>query len=101
MQTTGVEALPLHDAVLKSVQVDWEMKRCSFEVAAFTQCGTDAGPRVLAFEGVRSVTIPHDEPWGPSSCINQFHAAGDQFRIEMQSGDVIELTAASFIFAAL
>ena len=101
MGATGFEALPLHDAVLRSVEVDWEKKRCVLHVSAFTIPNCGAAPHVLAFEGVTLLSIPQNEPWGPSSCVNSASSTDGGFRIEMQSGDVIELTAASFTFSDL
>lgn len=37
--------------------------------------------------------LPQKEPWGPSSSINSASEVAGGFRIEMQSGDVIEIEA--------
>lgn len=98
---TSFDALPLHDAVLRSVEVDWEKKRCVLHVSAFMASHRTSTAHALSFEGVRLLSIPHNEPWGPSSCVNSVSASDGDFRIEMQSGDVIELSAATFTFSAL
>ena len=101
MEQVSFAALPLHDAVVRDIELSWANKRCCFHLSAFARGGVDATPHMLVFEGVRLLSMPHNEPWGPSSCVNAVSEAGGTFRIEMQSGDVIELTAASFAFYAL
>lgn len=101
MEAIGFDALPLHDAVLRSIEVDWEKKRCVLRLSAFVTPNREAAPHALAFEGVTLLTVPHDEPWGQSSFVNSACTVADGFRIEMQSGDVIELRATNFAFSAL
>lgn len=101
MGSTSYEGLSLHDAVLRSIEVDWDKKRCVFHLAAFVTPGCGATPHVLAFEGVTFLSVPHEEPWGSSSFVNSVSNEGANFKIEMQSGDVIELTATNFKFSAL
>lgn len=101
MAVEGFEVLPLHDALLRSVELDWERKSCTFQVLAFATPAGNATPHVLSFEGVTFLSIPHNEPWGPSSRMNSVSSADAKFSLEMQSGDVIELTATSFSFRAL
>lgn len=101
MGTGNFEALPLHDALLRSVDVDWQEKRCTFQVLAFAKPRSDGTAHVLVFEGVTFLSMTRNEPWGPSSHVNCVSSVGPRFRLEMQSGDIIELTAASFAFRAL
>lgn len=101
MDSPDVSTLRLHDALLSSITIVWERKACRFDLLAFAAPGTNAAPHVLEFFGVTSVTIPHQEPWGPSSSINSISCSQGQFRIEMQSGDIIELSASHFTFSAL
>jgi hypothetical protein len=101
MNSGDINVLPLHDAVLRSVAIDWELKSCRFNLVAFSQPGASAMPHVLEFSGVTSLHMPHAEPWGPSSSINSASCSEHGFRIEMQSGDVIEVDALHFTFTAL
>jgi hypothetical protein len=57
-------------------------------------------PHVLAFEGVTLLSTTHSEPWGPSSCVNATSIEGGRFRVEMQSGDILEIEATSYSFSA-
>lgn len=87
--------LPLHDAILGNVEVAWEKKLCRLYLLVFTVAGEAAAPHVLEFNSVTSVVLPHHEPWGPSSAV--MSASHDRtYRIEMQSGDCLEVEACGF-----
>jgi hypothetical protein len=101
MGSQEFSSLPLHDALLKSVEIDWEKKTCRIEVAAFVEANAWATPHQLLFSGVTSLSVPHEEPWGPSSSVNATSQDNNRFQIEMQSGDIIEVAATSFAFSAL
>ena len=89
------EALPLHDGVLRSIAVDWENARCTLAVRVALQ-----GDQSLVFTGLRRVTIPRDQPWGPSTCINSVRERSQsEFEIEMQSGDVLCILADHWEFS--
>jgi hypothetical protein len=96
MEPDSFEALPLHDAVLRLVEINWEKKRCVLHVSTLNPTSGTAAPYTLVFEGVTLLSIPHNEPWGPSSCINSASSVVDGFKIEMQSGDIIEVKATRF-----
>lgn len=87
----------LHDAFLDRLVVDWGHATGSIELEI------DEGiVRSLRFSGLSYLTIPRQEPWGPSSWINAVEGPkgvdnGVQLRIEMQSGDVIEIVAQDFL----
>lgn len=95
---TSFDALPLHDAVVRTIEIDWEKKLCRFRLSVVSRSSNDA---LLAFEGVTWLSMPHNEPWGSSSSVNSGSGASGSFRIEMQSGDIIEITATSYAFAIL
>ncbi len=52
---------------------------------------------VVHIAGLRQLSCPRQQPWGPSSSIIEISrsasAYGFTLRIEMQSGDVIEVEA--------
>ncbi len=98
MGSASFDALPLHDAVVSAIEIDWEKKLCRFHLSVVSRSGNDA---LLAFEGVTWLSMPHNEPWGPSSSVNSVSDAGGGFKIEMQSGDIIEIKATSYAFAIL
>ena len=81
----------LHDATLKSLEVDWASGelRCNFQVSI----GERTTVRLLA-HGLTSLKCPRQSPWGRSVSVNNAKAdkRGKEVLliIEMQSGDVIE-----------
>lgn len=94
-----INAFPLHDAVLHRMELHWEGKVCRLYLDAFLVPERDAIPCVLEFTGVARISAPHEEPWGPSSMVNNGQAVSKgEFRIEMQSGDIIEILADDFRF---
>ncbi|HET7539922.1 MAG TPA: hypothetical protein VFK05_08620 [Polyangiaceae bacterium] len=97
---TDFDALPLHDAVLYRVSLEWERRVASAEVAIFLDCSKPAVPAVLSWNGVRSVHLPCAEPWGPSVFIKKQYKTGPRsYAIEVQSGDVLEIDADGFSLA--
>lgn len=94
-----MENLNMHEWVLVSVQVDWESGRAVFVFDTF-----EAGRVSLIAMGVTDVHVPRMGSWGSSVYVNQVRELTElahQLRtveIEMQSGDVITVTASSFIY---
>lgn len=88
------EDLPLHDAILHSVHVDWAVATCVFVISAFVEPKKEAQPRELVFRGLESLSLPHQEPWGPSVFINRaLQPSPGVFQLQMQSGDLVEVMA--------
>lgn len=92
----GMQPYPeLHDAQLKSIALRWAEKEVVIEI------WVSAGAFSLVLAGVTAFQASCRDPWGPSASINEgwwSEPAGDEpprFVIEMQSGDRIEVTAAS------
>ena len=89
----------MHEWVLLSIAFDWKSSRVLFSFDTF-----QAGVVSLVAEGVVDLHVPQMKPWGPSVHVNQVReppARGRKWRkleIEMQSGDTITVTAASFVF---
>jgi hypothetical protein len=84
----------LHDAVLKAVGVDWENGLLTVDVVR-----VPGGPAQLVCSGMTLLRMTRREEWGPSVFVNSVQArqqADGQTTIivEIQSGDVIEVTAA-------
>jgi hypothetical protein len=94
-------SLPLHDALLRSVELLWEQKLCRLHLAAFAKKGKNASPHLLEFQQVTTLKVPHEESWGPSSSVNSVSHSSGSFQIEMQSGDTIEIAAGGFTLVAL
>jgi hypothetical protein len=95
------DALPLHDAPVDSVHIDWKTKTCAIALHVFLTPGVRAVAHRLHFFDVRSLSLPHEEPWGPSFYVNEASYRDGIFRIQMQSGDTIEIVATGFSLDAL
>jgi hypothetical protein len=91
----------MHDWTLLSISLEWEN---GATVLSFRR----NGPQLVSVraEGVSNLVIPRLNEWGPSVSVNEVRGpekdlAGQQtLEIEMQSGDVIKITAMSFAFPA-
>jgi hypothetical protein len=96
-----LEKIAMHDWTLLSISLDWEN---GATVLSFRR----NGPQLVSVraEGVSNLVIPRLNEWGPSVSVNELRGpekdlAGQQtLEIEMQSGDVIKITAMSFTFPA-
>lgn len=87
----------MHDWVLRSLLFDWKSQRLVVSLGSYSF------PLVeLIAEGVASIQIPRQNPWGPSVYVLKTRGPSDEgegrrkLEIEMQSGDVITIVAASF-----
>ena len=84
----------MHDWTLVRIGFDWRDARVTIELedSTFTV-------RTLIAEGVRELRVPKANEWGPSVSVNEVseveaeHGQGRCLRIEMQSGDVIQIVA--------
>ena len=89
--------LDLHDATLISINVDWRGGVARIEL----RLGGGSIARVSAV-GLRGITVPRSQPWGPSVSVNSARVAvgtedGDaRLSVEMQSGDEIIVDAGGF-----
>jgi hypothetical protein len=93
-------ALPLHDALLHELHLDWSARTCRMHLEVFVDLRETAVPRQLVFRSVTDVSIPHHAPWGQSIHINSSgFEPPDVFTLEMQSGDEIRIRAESFELA--
>ena len=93
--------LPLHDALLQSVEMLWEEKLCRLHLEAFIHKGQRALAHLLEFQAVTALDVPHHEPWGPSIFVNSVSTSLGWFEVKMQSGDIIRVAAEGFSFVAL
>ncbi|PTT66026.1 hypothetical protein [Stenotrophomonas sp. HMWF003] len=85
-----------HDWTLLSIRIDWG----AAEATLIVLDRTSTERRVTA-RGLRFFRLERDEPWGPSSSIDDItQVAGEAeqplaLSMQMQSGDCIRLCAAS------
>jgi hypothetical protein len=90
------EDLPLHDATLTDVHLDWLAGTCALLLSR------TSGQYELRFNGVSDLAIPRRQPWGPSVSINSLRKdSSGLFEIEMQSGDILRISASSWSFSDL
>lgn len=90
--------LPLHDAVLKTIVVDWGSSEIILSVSAFVIKGEAAVPYLLRFSPVTMFEGSRFNEWGASNSILDAKASGTEFTVQMQSGDVIKINAAKYAF---
>jgi hypothetical protein len=91
---TEFTTLPLHDAILHTLSIEWEARRCVAELEVFVDHTKEAVPRLLIWHGVTALVAPHHNPWGPSVFVNTaLFEPPSTYVIEMQSGDEIRITA--------
>jgi len=95
MADSQSEDLGLHDATLEKLSLDWRSGHADVFLRAAT------GVVILRASGVTNLVCPRLHPWGRSSSVNEVRGPLAQnghsiLEIEMQSGDVIVIEAASF-----
>ena len=99
MSTADFATLPLHDAVLHALHVNWADRTCIADVAAFIVPRKDAEPKKIVWRGVTAISVPHEDPWGPSTCVNAVRQEQNCYIIQMQSGEEIRITEESLEFS--
>ena len=78
--------------------VDWGSAEIILFVSAFVIKGEAAVPCLLKFSSVTMFEGFRFNEWGASNSILDAKASGTEFTIQMQSGDVIKIKAASYAF---
>jgi hypothetical protein len=99
--TRDIGTLPLHDAIVQEIRICWNQKRVVLTLDVFLNPKLKAEPCELIFYGVTNIEISHYAPWGESSCINAVRFEENNFRIEMQTGDILSIEASSYEFQEL
>jgi hypothetical protein len=100
MTSDTIASLPLHDAVLQSVELLWRERLLRVRLTAFVQTGQAAEPRVLEFQDVSAFDTSRVDAWGPSEAVLSATSEGGVFRLQMQSGDVVTVKAGGYRFEA-
>jgi hypothetical protein len=101
MSPAEIDSLPLHDAVLESIDISWEKAECTLRLSVFLKRDKRAEPCRLQFFGVTRLLMPKNQPWGPSVSVNGAKLENGTVQIEMQSGDTIEVVATGIEFGTL
>jgi hypothetical protein len=89
----------LHDAGLKSIDVDWQERRAVLRLIPDESYPEQ--PTAIQIRGLRQLVAERYEPWGPSDSIMTAegpHASdgGTRLVLHMQSGDDVTIVAATF-----
>lgn len=100
MNTDDISTLDLHDATLRRIDLDWERGLCELHLSVWSDEAGTSVARVLSFHKTTNIHIPRQDPWGPSVSINLASQSNTDFQIEMQSGDVISISAEAFVYRA-
>jgi hypothetical protein len=89
----------MHDWTLVSILYEWKPARVTISFRSETMELTS-----VVADGVTALNIPQTREWGPSVSVNKilgptdFAKGGRKLEIEMQSGDVIEIVAGTYVF---
>lgn len=86
----------LHDWALEELSLDWKSGELILKVSGYERIN-----RIMC-QGLRHLDMPRENPWGPSVFINECRGPmsvdGEaKLEIEMQSGDVIVISAAKIL----
>jgi len=88
----------MHDWTLLTISYEWKTERATLSFS-----GSGRRLASIVAEHVSHLDIPHENDWGPSVSVNEIRgpialASGElRLEIEMQSGDVIALTAGAIV----
>ncbi|MBV1879319.1 MAG: hypothetical protein KUG79_16880 [Pseudomonadales bacterium] len=92
------DKLPLHDALLGQIKIDWENSLVKLELQAFTELSKAASPHHLLFQGVTDFRCSRNNEWGPSNSVLEVNNIDCEYQIQMQSGDTISIKADGYEF---
>jgi len=87
----------MHDWTLKSILYEWKPARVTIIFGNLQAQGAQ-----LVAEDVVDLHVPQRKEWGPSVSVNKLIGPSDlesgarKLTLEMQSGDVITITAGAF-----
>jgi len=96
MDQAQFEALPLHDATLSCLELLWEQGICRAYLRLWSKELGEVVSAVLEFQGVTGIEAPRKYEWGPSSSILKAKRSNEVYSIQMQSGDLISISAQGF-----
>ncbi len=93
--------LTLHDCTLKDISFDWSSGKLMFNIDTWDhEKNLKKSINLIALE-VKSISVPREFPWGPSTSINSAMIEQskdvENLSIEMQSGDLIRVVCKKII----
>jgi hypothetical protein len=101
MEVAEFMRLPLHDATLCTITMDWSARSCVLSFTLVHHVGQLPSRGLLTFHGLQSASLPRQEPWGPSNSVNATRCPEvGVFVIELQSGDELWFRASDFAWSA-
>lgn len=80
-----MEFFKYHDSLLKDFAFQWEEGIVKIHVLS------NDGLENLKMENIKKIEIPRNYPWGKSNLINEISYSSPFLKIEMQSGDIIQI----------
>lgn len=92
-------ALPFHDSVLREIKIDFGSGVCEISITPI-QFEQWLGKSIqLVWSDLTKFSVTHEFPWGESVHINNFRQLDkNNFELEIQSGDLIMITASKNAF---
>ncbi len=87
----------MHDWTLRTVLFQWDIARVTLTFRTSTSIAAS-----IVADGVVHLDVPRHGEWGPSASVNKVRGPIDtgsgafRLQIEMQSGDTLTVSAASF-----
>lgn len=94
----SIEKLPLHDAVIEQISIDWRSSRVELELLVFTDLSKPASSHKLVFQDLKEFQCSRTDEWGPSSSILEVTYSDARYLIKVQSGDEISISAGAYEF---
>ena len=88
--------MTMHDWTLLSIVLEWHSGQVTFSFKS------EAGPERLIAHSVTELLVSQRNEWGPSVSVNEVRGPSttdkvlQSLEIEMQSGDILKVTAGSF-----
>ena len=101
MDSKAIGELPLHDAIIDRFVVHWAERYVIGYFLAYREPERSAEPLRVTWHGIHEFHLPRQAPWGESQRVNSATQLGfddnfAKFQLEMQSGDVVSITASHF-----
>jgi hypothetical protein len=78
---------------LSEISVCWNSATAYFVFSPVSLSGERGGNVTLKFQRITSIEIPRETPWGESTHVNEIRHNENCCEIEMQSGDVLRISA--------
>ncbi|WP_163339572.1 hypothetical protein [Desulfopila sp. IMCC35008] len=88
----NIKGMALHDCTLKDIKVNWKEKSAIFTINMLYKKPQLPIKKTIEFIEVTQILIPRKDSWGSSGSIYEIKYQNNGYLIQMQSGDVIEIS---------